>query len=167
MLRQDKPEDVPLVPDAIAVLAPSATVDPEGVVPHAWMIELDSGSERRAVWLGKAIAYRNLRARPALYGERSWSVLAVVPSERRARSIARVIVDGGAGAFTYLGVAEALDQGHAFERVLFRAADLAVGGDGISRCAIVDCLKTPSDDPTQRPPTTVVGGSCKESRAGS
>jgi hypothetical protein len=64
---------------------------------------MDTGSERSAVWKSKASKYAELRDRGPLYGLVDWRLVALVPSVRRARTVARAVVAGGGGAFTFLG----------------------------------------------------------------
>lgn len=52
-------------------------------------------------------------------------MLTVVPSPRRARSVAGAVTDAGGGAFTFLATDEALADGRALAVSLWRAADLA------------------------------------------
>lgn len=120
-LRRLRTAEISVVPDALVALSTSggavlATTSPSRL---ALMVELDSGSERLGVWEDKSRNYRVLRDRGALFGEERWVVLALVPSRRRATTLASAIIKGGAGAFTYLAEAAALDEGRALERHLW------------------------------------------------
>jgi hypothetical protein len=153
-LRRAKTESVSIVPDALVVLAAreesrgqarkKGSVEMTRKISSAWMVELDAGSERRAVWQAKAKTYRKLHDQGALYGESRWRVLAVVPTLRRARTVAEAVIKGGGGSFTLLGVEEELLSGRALDRLLWYPADLAQGV-AEPRASLVDALL---DDPT-------------------
>ncbi len=112
---------IPLVPDAMVVLGNATS--PER---HAtWFVELDGGTERLTTWREKARAYRALRDGRFLYGVVDWELVVLVPSLRRGRNIALVLHDGGAGAFSFIAVAEELSEGRALQPLLWRATELA------------------------------------------
>lgn len=111
-----------LVPDALFVLRVEGAPEMHEV---AWFVELDAGTERLAIWVKKAEAYSEARRLGSLYGEPQWNVLVVVPSERRARSVARVCAAASLGHCVFLAVQEALEDGHAFDAVLMSADELA------------------------------------------
>jgi hypothetical protein len=125
-LRRAKEPGTRLVPDMELVL--EAETD-DGVVGKAWFIELDAGTERSAVWEAKAEAYSDACAGGALYGGSSWRVLAVVPSMRRARTVAAAVTRRGAGKLVFLAVQTDLEEGRALAPSLVRAEELDALGD--------------------------------------
>ena len=150
-LRRAKGTDVPIVPDALLVLG-DRRADAHGSAEaarcsHAFMVELDSGSERRAVWQEKAAAYGALRGAGPLYGAAAWTVLALVPSARRARTIAEAVVKEGAGSFTVIGLAAPLEGGAALDRLLWRATELAGTLDAPPAHSLLDALALDSEAP--------------------
>lgn len=118
-LRGLRAPDLHVVPDAQVVLGRRDAAAGE----RSYMVELDAGTERLAVWTKKAEAYLEARRRPHLYGARDWRVLALVPNERRLRSLARTVVAAGAGAFIDLAVTETLMEGRALTSALLVASD--------------------------------------------
>jgi len=108
-----------VVPDAMFVLQAG------GDAEFAWFVELDAGTERLAVWNKKADEYAEALRSGALYGEASWNVLVLVPSERRARSVARVCAATPAASRVFLARQEAVEDGRALAPVLWSASDLA------------------------------------------
>lgn len=157
-LRQMASSQVPIVPDALFVLERRQGQKPHApgggiqaiiaAVSSAWMVELDSGSERSAVWIKKAELYRDLRNGRSLYGEEHWSVLAIVPSARRAQAVAAAVVKGGAGAFTVIALASSLEDGRAFERALWTALDLSGNGLATASHSLCDALLNKSPTPS-------------------
>ncbi len=141
-LRPARPEHVRVVPDAIVTLANGDETNP---LERAWMVEMDAGTERSAVWRAKAAQYAELRAGGRLYGATGWKVLAVVPSPRRARTVAMAVATGGAGAFSMVGVADHLERGQALGRVLWRCADFARSSDAVPTVSLADELTDPSE----------------------
>lgn len=126
---------VPVVPDFQMVLAPAS----DATATVAFMAEQDAGTERLSVWRAKAVAYRMLRQGGQLYGASRWFTLTLVPSLRRARTIATAVASEGAGDFIYLAVEEALREGRAFDRVLWLASELAERA-GPARHSLVDLV---------------------------
>jgi hypothetical protein len=126
-LRRLKTSDVPVVPDAQVVLQAHGA-DPQPL-ERVFFVEFDAGTERTTIWARKAEAFAAMRDRSSLYGAAQWFVLAVVPSVRRARSVAAAVAGTAGGAFTFLAVAETLMDGRAFDRVLYRAPELAAARD--------------------------------------
>jgi hypothetical protein len=120
-LRSLRSEFVSVVPDAIITLV---VADATGERECAWVLEADGGTERSAVWKGKASHYADLRGTGRLYGVADWRLLAIVPSSRRARSVAIAVTAGGAGAFSYVGVDGRLDEGRAFDDALWPCLEL-------------------------------------------
>jgi len=141
-LRRLKPDGV--VPDGMAVISDG------GSAGRAWMIELDQGTERLAVWEAKARAYAALReSGSSLYGASRWSVLAVVPSVRRARTVCQAVMKVGAGHFIFVGTAEALEEGRALDRCLWRATTIASAASAAPDSSLLDGEETPISDPDQ------------------
>lgn len=154
-LRRARSPGVGIVPDALFVLA--ARGQSSDVEPCASMVELDSGAERLAVWVAKAAAYRDLRSRGPLYGASRWHILAVVPTSRRGRTVAEAVVAGGAAMFTWIGVAGALERGHAFEPVLARADALASLGEAAARASLADLVAPGSATVISDPDQPLIG----------
>ena len=146
-LRPIKPASVPVIPDAIAVLE---NVDVTGVRTSAWIWEMDTGSERSAVWKSKASKYAELRDRGPLYGLVDWRLVALVPSLRRARTVARAVVSGGGGAFTFLGLISALENGRALSRELYPAASIAGSLAARPTASLVDDPAPPISEADQQ-----------------
>lgn len=121
-LRRLKEADVPVVPDMQVELHRT-----DGSLMRTYFVELDAGHERLRTWQEKARAYTSVLHRP-LYGAMRFRILAVVPSVRRARTIAGAVAGTEAGALIYLAVEANLVSGQAFASVLYRATDLAKGG---------------------------------------
>jgi hypothetical protein len=121
-LRPLKREEMRVVPDAIVTLVGN---DVTGERECAWMLEMDSGTERTSVWKAKAGHYAELRGAGRVYGANDWRLLAIVPSAKRARTVAVAATSAGAGAFSFVGVATCLDEGRAFDRALWPCLDLA------------------------------------------
>ncbi len=135
-----------VVPDAQLVLASGTGNEVREV---AWFVELDAGTERLAVWREKADAYAERKRLGPLYDERSWRLLVVAPSARRARSVAAACAERGFGDKTFLGVGTDLDT-DALAHRLWRADELAAAATARPRW----CLKgtqNPIDEPDQRP----------------
>jgi hypothetical protein len=87
-IRQMKSAAVDVVPDAlVSFIATEGTIERE----RAWIVEMDAGTQRSAVWRAKASHYAALRDAGRLYGLAAWRLLAVVPSARRALSAAVVV----------------------------------------------------------------------------
>lgn len=118
-LRQLSANLLPIVPDAMLVLERRDETRDVTI-----FLEQDSGSERSAVIRGKAEEYTRLRSSGPLYGATRWNVLFVVPSRRRAVTVAAAMVNGGAGSFTWVGLARQLVSGPAFSPVLWQADEL-------------------------------------------
>jgi hypothetical protein len=130
---------------------------PDGNGELAVALELDFATERLLIWRRKAEGYAALRAgRAPLYGFEPWVVLAVVPSLRRARFVARAVVQGGAGRFVLLGIGDELTDGRFLDRVFRSSATLAANADALPDAALSDLL--------QRPPPAVGGSAARESR---
>lgn len=158
-LRRMKAENVGVVPDGIVVLAPVPAGQGEAM---AWMIEVDLGSERRAVWEAKAKEYRRQRERPSFYGALRWNVLTIVPSQRRAKSVAQAIHLGGASAFTFIGRLDDFVEGRGLEPALWRTDELVSDVVPQGRWSIMPAAGTP--DP--QPRSTVDRGLSDKTREG-
>jgi hypothetical protein len=123
-LRRMKSPSCSVVPDAMAVMRLGAA-GPTKLAAVA--VEQDSGYERLKVWSEKIRGYLAAKRFATFYGHRSCDVvlLAIVPSRRRAVSVARTAAMAGGGCFTYMGLAAELESGHALDPVLWSAATLA------------------------------------------
>jgi hypothetical protein len=142
-LRRLKAASQALVPDALFVLelkepAAGELRGPGTAHSQCCMVELDSGSERGAVWLDKARAYTAARSAGPLYGESTWQLLVLIPSVKRARSVAQALVKGGAGPFSFLALSSTLDEGRALEPLLWRARELVEHQDVPPTHSLVD-----------------------------
>jgi hypothetical protein len=146
-LRPIKSAEVPVIPDAVTVLG---NRDVTGVPPRAWIWEMDTGSERSAVWKSKASKYAELRDRGPLYGLTDWRLVALVPSVRRARTVAKAVVAGGGGAFTFLALISALENGRAFSRELYPAPAMAGSLAAIPSVCLVDDIAPPISEADQQ-----------------
>jgi hypothetical protein len=156
-LRRARSREV-LVPDAQVVLQVE-----DGAEPHefVWFVELDAGTERLAVWSKKVEAYEEARRRGSLYGEPRWNVLVLVPTERRARSVARTCATSPVGTLVFLATQEAVEDGRALEPVLVRADHC--GRDGAPLWTLAgECM--PITEAAQRPRSTVERGTEGEVR---
>lgn len=107
------------------VRAARTVQDAAGPAELVWFVELDAGTERTQIWEGKAERYAAATAAGSFFGERRWSVLAVVPSMRRARSVTSAVSKRGAGTLVWVAVQGGFEDGKAFEPVLARADELA------------------------------------------
>jgi hypothetical protein len=161
-IRQMKPETVSVVPDAlVSFIATDETVERE----RAWILEMDAGTQRSAVWRAKARHYADLRGAGRLYGVVDWWLLAIVPSVKRARTVAVAITAGGAGAFSFVGVASGLDEGRAFDKVLWSCLELAKLASVAPRGSIIDGLGSPISEPDRQSQSTADRDSPSETGA--
>jgi hypothetical protein len=129
-----------------------------------WFVELDAGTERLAVWSKKVEAYEEARRRGSLYGEPRWNVLVLVPTDRRARSVARTCATSPVGTPVFLATQEAVEDGRALEPVLVRADHCGRGGAPLWMLA-GECM--PITEAAQRPRSTVervTRAKCEERR---
>lgn len=145
-LRRLKEPDGPVVPDLQIELHRT-----DGSLMRTYFVELDAGHERLRTWQEKAAGYGSMLSR-SLYGASRFRILAVVPSLRRARTIARAVAPTAAGALIYLAVEEQLTAGRAFAPVLRRATDLAEGSEAST--SLIEGLV--EDEPT--PPSSTPAG---------
>ena len=146
-LRPLKRDDMRVVPDAVVTLGgPDKTVQRE----CSWLLELDAGTERTSVWQAKAREYVELRGAGRVYGAGAWRLLAVVPTARRALTVAVAITAGGAGAFSYVGVIGKLVTGQAFARVLWPCLELAKAPAVAPSVSLIDGLDKPISEADQR-----------------
>ena len=151
-LRSLRSDSVPVVPDAVVTLVGAEAT---GERECAWALEADGGTERSAVWKGKASRYAELRTTGRLYGVADWRLLAIVPSSRRARSVAIAVTAGGAGAFSFVGVAGRLDEGRAFDGALWPCLELARLPALAPAASLIDRFGKPINEPDQRSRSTV------------
>lgn len=96
-----------LIPDAKVMIRTIATGE---TLP--WFLEMDLGSEP-VTWLVRhklAVYAKYAKLRTALYGVQDPLVVLVVPGLRRARNIARALVDGRIDARVVLALRPALDE---------------------------------------------------------
>jgi hypothetical protein len=151
-LRPLKREDMRVVPDAAVTLGgPDKTSQGE----CSWLLELDAGTERTSVWRAKAREYVELRGAGRVYGVGVWRLLAVVPTAKRALTVAVAITAGGAGAFSYVGVIGNLVTGQAFARVLWPCLELAKAPAVAPSVSLIDGLDKPISEADQRARSTV------------
>ena len=158
-LRPMKREDMRVVPDAVVALAGT---DKASQRECSWLLELDAGTERTSVWRAKAREYVELRSSGRVYGVGAWRLLAVVPTARRALTVAVAITAGGAGAFSYVGVIGNLVSGHAFARALWPCLELTQVPTAPPSASITDGLGKPISEADQRARSTVDRGSSSE-----
>jgi len=151
-LRPMRPADVHVVPDAIVSLSRPVVTGERRCV---WIVEVDNTTERIAVWRRKAAQYAELRSRGRLYGYPDWRLLAIVPSLRRARSVSAAVSEGGGGAFGYVGVANTLEAGQAFEPVVWLCSELANAPDAQPTVSLTEKLTEPIARADQRDRSTV------------
>jgi len=145
-IRQMKPEAVNVVPDAlVSFITTDGTVERE----RAWIVEMDAGTQRSAVWRAKAGNYAALRDAGRPYGLAAWRLLAIVPSARRALSVAVAITASGAGAFSFVATAGSLDAGHAFAPVLWPCLELARIPSAQPAAGLLDGLTSPINEAAQ------------------
>jgi hypothetical protein len=161
-LRPKLPNRLHVVPDAMVSLVHRSTKDGR---PCTWALEMDNATERAAVWKGKAAQYAELRSQGYLYGTADWRLLASVPSIRRAHSVAAAITASGAGAFSFVGLAASLEEGRAFEQVLWPCLVLAKGPASPPSASLIDGLEKPINEADQRSRSTVDRGSLPETGA--
>lgn len=159
-LRRLKTAAVGVVPDAMVVLSDETDGGGSG---WAWMVEFDAGTERLAVWEAKARSYAEQRNRGALYGAARWNVLALVPSARRARSVASAVARVGAGGFVFVGVDTTLEEGRALDPLLWRASALASDATAPAGDSLTSGEKTPISDPARPGPSPADRGSSSKS----
>lgn len=149
-LRRMSANNMPIVPDAMMVLGRR-----DSSAELAWMLEQDSGSERSAVLRAKATHYAEARSSNSFYGATRWKVLFVVPSRRRALTVAAAMVNGGAGAFSFVGIAQELYGGYAFARVLWRSDELVLEPKATPGSSLIDELL---EGPSSTKPINADGG---------
>lgn len=159
-LRRAREAQARLVPDVQVVLE---AMTPAGPRDHAWFVELDAGTERLGVWAKKADAYLTARRGGAFYGEGAWRVLALVPSARRARSVAGTVAKQGAGDLVWLALQAELEEGLALEPRLWRADELAAAPEEARRWSLLG-VSSPGRDPEPRPRSAADRGSPAVSR---
>jgi hypothetical protein len=154
-LRPQLPKHVHVVPDAMVSL-----VKRDGSVERrcTWALEMDNATERAAVWKAKAAQYADLRSIGHLYGNANWRLLASVPSLRRAHSVAAVVTAGGAGAFSFIGLAASLENGRAYDQVLWPCPVLAEAPTAQPSASLIDGFGKPINEADQRGRSTVDRG---------
>jgi hypothetical protein len=114
------------------------------------MIEMDAGTQRKTVLRAKAGRYAAFRTAPHLYGHADWRLLVLVPSARRARTVAAAITSGGAGAFGFVAVAKDLEERHAFERRLWPCQELARSPQAKPNASLVSTITIPTGEADQQ-----------------
>lgn len=159
-LRRAREAHERLVPDVQLVLE-AAT--PAGLRDQVWFVELDAGTERLGVWAKKADGYVAARRGGAFYGEGTWRVLTLVPSVRRARSVAGTVAKQGAGDLTWVALQADLEEGHALEPRLWRADELAAAPAAAPRWSLLGAV-TPIHAPALPPRSAADRGSSTVSR---
>jgi len=161
-LRPQTPEHLHVVPDAMVSLVMG---DVSAELRCAWALEMDNATERAAVWKTKAAQYAKIRGTGRLHGSVDWRLLASVPSLRRAQSVATAITSSGAGAFAFVGLASSLEDGRAFDRVLWPCLTLSKALTTPPSASLLDGFGTPINEPDQRCRSTVDRGSLLETGA--
>lgn len=128
-LRRMKAPSCPVVPDAIAVLQLTADGGADAATgrPVVVALEQDSGYERLKVWAEKAHGYLRAKRSSSFFGYRSSDlvVLAMVPSQRRAANVARMVAAAGGGSFLYIGLVAELEGGRALDAAIWSVPKLA------------------------------------------
>lgn len=161
-LRPLTPEQQHLVPDAMMTLVSPL---PDGERQIGWAMEMDNATERAAVWKSKAEQYVSIGSARRLYGLSDWRLLASVPTNRRALTVATAITAGGAGAFSFVALSSSLEAGHAFDRLLWPCLALARTPNALPSASLIDNLVTPISEADQRGRSTVDRGVCLETGA--
>lgn len=161
-LRLERTDGLDVVPDAIVSLGRQMVTEGRAC---AWMIEMDAGTQRKTVLRAKASRYAAFRDAAHLYGYADWRLLALAPSERRARTVAAALTSGGAGAFAFVAVARELEGGRAFERRLWPCLELARSPHAEPSVSIIDALTAPTDEADQRSRSAVDRGLPSETGA--
>jgi hypothetical protein len=160
-LRRARTPGTRLVPDAQLVLETRVGGQ---AAEAAWFVELDHGTERLAVWEAKARTYLDARQAGSLYGEPSWRILAIVPTARRARSVASAARRVGAGSVLWLALQEQIEEGRALGPHLWRADELGDAGP-VPATAWSLIGTSPIRDPDPRPRSAADMASPTASRA--
>ena len=132
-LRRAREPGTPLVPDLEIVLEVAAA---SGLAEYVWFVEFDAGTERLAVIQAKAKAYLEAARRGALFGELDWRVLFLVPTPRRARSVAAAMMRCDA-VRSWVAVQSELEDGAALSPRLWAAADLAADAHAAPRWSLL------------------------------
>ncbi len=159
-LRRARQAGTRLVPDLQLVLE---TTTANGPVEVVWFVELDAGTERLAVIEAKAHAYLDAERPGALYGERAWRVVVLVPSLRRARSVAGAVTRAAGGGRVWVAVQAELEDGRAFESRLWRCDELSAAPKSDARWSLVGD-STPIHDLDLRVRSAADRGCSDESR---
>lgn len=127
-----------LIPDAKVVIRTMATGE---TLP--WFLEMDLGTEP-VTWLVRhklAVYARYAQLRTALYGVQNPLVVLVVPGLRRARNIARALVDGRVGANVVLALRPTLDETTIIAGAIYAfPATLAAASDATASSAFRERL---------------------------
>lgn len=159
-LRALKGPGTRLVPDLQLVLeALSVNGAPYEV---SWFVELDNGTERALVWDAKVRAYAEARRSGPLFGEGRWQVLAVVPSIRRAQTVAVAAAKQGAGGLFWVALHSGLENGAALEARAWRADELAQAPRSQPRWSLLG-TSSPSCDAELRPRAAADRGAGEDS----
>jgi hypothetical protein len=161
-LRLERTDDLNVVPDVVVSLTSDAVTEGRRC---AWMVEMDAGTERKTVLRTKALRYSAFRGVPRLYGHADWRLLMLVPSTRRACTVAAAITSGGAGAFSYVAVAKDLESGHAFERRLWSCSELSRTPQAKPTASLLDGITAPKREADQQGRLTVDRDSSSENGA--
>lgn len=158
-LRKSRQPGTRLVPDLELVLEVAGDSEAGEL---AWFIEFDAGTERLAVLEGKARAYLEAARAGSFYGELRWSVLVLVPSIRRARSVAAAMARAGAER-TWVAVQSELEEARALEPRLWRVDELAADPKAPPRWSLLGTAN-PIRDSEPRPRSAADRGSAGGSR---
>lgn len=127
-----------LIPDAKVMIRTIATGE---TLP--WFLEMDLGSEP-VTWLVRhklAVYARYAALGTALYGIKDPLVVLVVPGLRRARNIARALVDGRVGARVVIALRPSLDETSILAGAIYALpATLAAASDASASSAFRERL---------------------------
>lgn len=145
-LRRSREAGTRTVPDLQLVLEVSGEA---GTEEFTWFVEFDAGTERLAVLEAKAKAYQEAARLGAFYGELGWRVLVLVPTPRRARSVAAAMARSGAEA-TWVAVQSELEEARALEPRLWSVAELAAEPKAGPRWSLVGSAPIREGEPQPR-----------------
>lgn len=132
-LRRTRESGTPLVPDMQLVLEVAGD---SGTEEFVWFVEFDAGTERLAVIEDKAKAYQEAERSGAFYGELRWRVLVLVPTLRRARSVAAAMARAGSDV-AWVAVQADVEEARGLEPRLWNARELAFDRKAASRWSLI------------------------------
>lgn len=160
-LRRSRPTGTRVVPDFQVVLEVIGVSISHELV---WFVELDAGTERLSVLEAKARSYLEAAVAGPLYGEQRWRVLVVVPTVRRARSVASALSRSERGDKFFVAVQAELEEGRALEPRLWRADELAGDPRAAPRWSLYVGREAGPDEADPRPLSAADRGLDTDSR---